>query len=144
MIRETRNWNPWEEMLRMQRDIDKLFRAGERGGFISGEFPAVNIWNNEHEGVVTAELPGIDPSKLELTVKNNTLTIRGKRQSEPLKEGGSWVRRERGEGDFVRSFQLPFQVDSDKVKADYQKGILQVILPRAEADKPRKISVKTE
>ena len=144
MMWESRNWNPWAELARMQQDIDQLFRASERGGLLTGEYPAVNLWSNEDQGVLTAELPGIDPAGLEISVKNNTLTLRGRRQAEPLKEGESWLRRERGEGEFVRSFSLPFQIDADKVKADYQKGVLQVIVPRAETDKPRRITVKAE
>ncbi len=144
MFSQTRNWNPWAELARMQHDIDHLFRTKERGRMVSGEFPAVNLWTNQDQGLLTAELPGIDPSQLEITVKNNTLTIRGSRQAEVLKEGENWLRRERGEGEFVRSFRLPFQVDADKVQADYQKGILQLTLPRAEADKPRKVEVQSE
>ena len=90
---------------------------------------------------MTAELPGIDPKALEITVKNNTVTIRGSREVEEPGEGRTALRRERGEGTFVRSFSLPFRLDADKVSAQYQKGVLQVMLPRSEADKPKKISV---
>ena len=137
-------WNPWAELAQMQREVENLFGRGRSGGLTGGDFPAVNIWINEDRGLLTAELPGIDPDKLEITVKNNTLTLRGKREAEALREGESWLRRERGEGSFVRSFSLPFQVEADQVEAQFQKGILQLVLPRAEADKPRKIAVRGE
>lgn len=144
MLWETGNWNPWSELARMQKDIDQLFRTSDRRGLIKGDFPAINLWTDQDQGLLTAELPDIDPDKLEITVKNDTLTIRGERSTTPMREGEMWLRRERGEGAFVRSFRLPFQVDAAKVKADYQKGILQLSLPRTEADKPHRIIVAKE
>jgi HSP20 family protein len=128
-------------MDRLQREMNRLFEpfAGGRGG--TGNFPAVNIWTGEDNVLLTAEIPGVDPEKLEVTVKDNTVTIRGSREAEELKEGESYLRQERGAGTFVRSFALPFQVEEGKVSAQYQKGILQLTLPRAEEDKPKKITV---
>lgn len=131
----------WSEMDRLQREMNRLFQpfaAGRRG---AGNFPAVNIWTGEDNALLTAEIPGVDPDKLEVTVKDNTVTIRGSREAEELKEDESYLRQERGAGTFVRSFALPFQVDGGNVSAQYQKGILQLTLPRAEEDKPKKISV---
>jgi HSP20 family protein len=68
--------------------------------------------------------------------------LTGKRVPEELKEGEKYHRRERGYGRFTRTFQLPFHVEANNVEAVFEKGILQISLPRAEADKPRKISVK--
>ena len=144
MAWETRNWNPWAELARMQQEFDQLLRGDTGARTATGDFPAVNIWSDQEQGLLTAELPGIDPDKLEITVKDDAVTVRGNRQAETLKKGETWVRRERGEGAFARTFRLPFQVDADKVKADYQKGILQLTLPRAEEDKPRQIKVKAE
>jgi HSP20 family protein len=122
--------------------MNQLLEPFGRGGpTTTGEFPAVNIWTGEDDALLTAELPGIDPKELEITVKNNTVTIRGTRQPETAGEGRTALRKERGAGTFVRSFSLPFHLDAAKVSAQYQKGVLQVMLPRSEADKPKKISV---
>lgn len=139
-----RTWNLTDEMGQLHRELGRLFsqHSGAHTG-VSAEFPAVNIWKGEDEALVTAEIPGMDPEAIEVTVKDDTLTIRGSREKDALKEGESYLRQERGSGSFVRSFSLPFHVDSGQIKAQYQKGILQVVLPRAEADKPKKIEVRS-
>jgi HSP20 family protein len=104
----------------------------------------VNAWLGEGDIIVTAELPGVDPGKVDISVVGDTLTISGLRETLQLKEGESYHRQERGHGRFTRSLQLPFHVDAGKVEATYDRGILQMTLPRSEADKPRKISVKSE
>jgi HSP20 family protein len=102
----------------------------------------VNIWTCDDRALLTAELPGVDPAKLEVSVQNDIVTVRGSRDEEALPEGHEYLRRERGTGGFARSFALPFHVDANQVRAHYQKGILQLALPRAEEDKPRKIEVQ--
>ena len=108
------------------------------------EFPAINVWKSEDHAVVTTELPGIDPDDLEISVINDSLTLRGSRKPEELKEGESYHRRERWSGQFTKTLKLPFSVESNKVEARFSKGVLYISLPRAEAEKPRKISVKSE
>jgi len=131
----------WGELDRLQRQMNRLFEPFAGGQSNTGNFPAVNLWSGEDKALLTAELPGIDPDKLEVTVKDNTVTIRGIREREELKEGESYLRQECGAGTFVRSIALPFKVDDARISAEYQKGILQLTLPRAEADKPKKITV---
>ena len=138
-------WEPREELDRLQREMNRLFgrATGERSR-APDEFPAVNVWAGADNAILTAELPGVDAAALEITVKNDTVTIRGNRQPEALKEGEAYLRQERGTGSFARSLSLPFKVQSDKVTAQYRTGILQVILPRAEEDKPKRIAVNAE
>jgi HSP20 family protein len=93
--------------------------------------------------VVTAELPGADPEKLDISVVGDSLTISGNREAEALKAGESYHRQERSCGRFTRTIQLPFHVDAVKVAATYERGILNVVLPRSEAEKPKKISIKS-
>jgi HSP20 family protein len=88
-------------------------------------------------------LPGIDPNAIDISVVGKTLTLRGSRKPEEFKENESYHRRERWHGQFTKTIELPFDIDSGKVDAQYRKGILRITLPRAEADKPRKISVKS-
>ena len=107
------------------------------------EFPAVNIWNGAEAYVLTAEIPGIDPEKLDVAVVGDTVTIRGSRAPLELKDGETYHRVERGHGQFVRSVKLPKPLNADKVEARYARGVLNLTLPRAEAEMPRKITLKT-
>lgn len=130
----------WDEMDRLRREMDSAFAPFSRT-VGTGEFPTVNVWTNEDEALLTAELPGVNAKDIEVTVKNDTVTLRGSRREDELKEGETYIRRERGAGSFARTLRLPFQLDGDKVKAEYRMGILQLTLPRAAADKPKRITV---
>ncbi len=136
---------PWQEMERLHREVDRLFSDSftMSGGRTAPTYPAINVWTNEDGAVVTAELPGVDADDIDISVVGDTLTLSGARASLALEEGDKYHRRERGYGKFNRSFQLPFLVEADNVEALFEKGILHLSLPRAEADKPRKISVKS-
>jgi HSP20 family protein len=106
-------------------------------------YPAMNVWTNEDGGIVTAELPGVDPGDIEISVRDDTLTLRGSRKAVELEEGTTYHRRERGSGAFARTVELPFRVEGGKVEATFEKGVLKISLPRAEEDKPKKITIKT-
>lgn len=132
------DWDPWSEFRHLRREVNRLF---EGHGRAVGEFPAVSVWRNDDGAVVTAEIPGIDSKDLDITTTGSVLTIRGSRQPDESKEDRTYHRQERGYGRFVRTLQLPYDVDSDKVEAAYEKGVLRLTLPRAEADKPKKIAI---
>lgn len=132
-------WNTFTEMDRIRREMDGLFNQFEAKS--AGEFPLVNINTSPDAAILTAELPGMCADDIEVTCKEDTVTLRGERKSDKLDEGRRYIRRERGSGRFVRAFTLPFHADSDRVEAQYRAGILSVRVPRAEADKPRKIEV---
>lgn len=128
-----------EEMERVNKLI-KTFTA-ERSR--DAAFPAINAWTTEDEEVVTAELPGVDPNDIEITIVNEVLTISGERLPAEVDGEVRYHRRERAAGKFSRSIQLSFPVASDAVNAHYENGVLTVNLPRTEDDKPRKIAVKS-
>ena len=132
---------PWQELDRLQREMNRLFATAPQQRMAPG-FPAMNVWTNQDGAMITAELPGVNPDDIDISVVGETLTLSGSRQSEELQENDRFHRRERGYGKFTRAFELPFPVEADRVEATFNKGILYVFLPRAEADKPRKISVK--
>jgi len=135
------DWDPWREFRRWQRDMNRLLgTSGERA---VREYPAVNVWRGDADVVLTAELPGVKANDLEISVHENVVTLRGSCNADTLAEGETYHRQERGSGSFVRSVQLPFEVDADKVEAKLDKGVLHLTLPRAEAQKPKKIAVKT-
>lgn len=135
-------WSNWREVERLRHDMNRLFdRSGRFAPNVATGYPAMNMWTNNDGVIVTAELPGIDPEELDISVRGNVLSVKGVRHAPTLEEGASYHRRERGHGDFQRLFQLPFQVDASGVEAFYENGMLRITLPRAEADKPRKISI---
>jgi HSP20 family protein len=110
---------------------------------MAASYPPLNIWSNEEGLVITAEVPGISPDEIEISVVGETLTLSGERKAEELDEGTRYHRQERGSGKFSRTVQLPFPVDVDEVNALFVDGVLEIKLPRTEADKPRKIAVKS-
>jgi HSP20 family protein len=132
-------------MERLHREVDRLFSDSfaMAGGRTAPSYPAINVWTNEDAAVITAELPGVDADDIDISVVNDSLTLSGERKAEGLEEGDQYHRRERGYGKFTRSFQLPFNVEADHVEALFENGILHLSLPRAEADKPKKITIKS-
>lgn len=132
-------WNPWSQLERLRQEMDNLL--GAEMGTTNGEFPLVNVHSGEDAAVLTAEIPGVKVDDIEITAKNNVLTISGQRAKEDLKDGERYLKFERDAGKFVRSFALSFNVEREKISATYKNGILQVYMPRAEADRPKKIAV---
>jgi HSP20 family protein len=103
----------------------------------------MNVWANDDGLVLTTEVPGVNPQDIDISVVGETLTLSGERMPDELKEGSRYHRQERGYGKFTRSVQLPFPVDVNAVEASFKDGVLHVAMPRAEEDKPRKITVKS-
>ena len=144
MYRRYRTPSIWQEMKRVQDEMDKLSREfSPRYAHAQATYPAINIWADEESAIVTAEIPGISKDDLDINVTGDTLTLGGDRKPEGLPEGAKYHRQERRYGEFSRSIRLPYTVDVNKVKATFKNGILEVFLPRIEAEKPKKISVKT-
>jgi HSP20 family protein len=134
----------WREMDRLQREMNRLvddpFAARYRP---APAYPAMNVWTSEEGLQITAEVPGVNPKDIDISVVGSTLTLTGIREQEDLKEGSRYHRQERGYGNFTRSLQLPLSVNVDKVEANFKNGILNIVLPRAEEDKPKKIAIKS-
>jgi HSP20 family protein len=130
-------------MERLRREMNRLFDdvPARTVRYPAPRYPAMNVWTNEDGAVLTAELPGCDPAKLEITVVDNTLTVAGQRAPEQVGEDVTYHRRERSCGSFSRTFQLPFTVEAGAVEATFENGVLNIKLPRAEADKPKKIEI---
>jgi len=134
----------WDEFNRLESEMDRLFDAYST---LSGapDYPAINIWTNADGALITAELPGVEAKDVELSVVGETITLSGERQPMPeLKDAGTRIhRQERGSGRFVRSIELPFPGQPDKGEARLEKGVLHIHAPRAESDRPKKISIHT-
>lgn len=135
----------FNDIERMQRQMGDLLSAFFPNAVPStaAEFPAINVWANPEGAIVTAELPGMKPDDIDISVAGETVTLSGSRQSVDADDNVKYHRQERGYGEFTRTFELPFAVEADKVEALFENGILRISLPRAETDKPRKITIKT-
>ena len=143
MYRRYRTPSIYRELLRMQNEMDRLFReTSPRSLPRASTFPPINIWSDDENAMITAEIPGVDKNDLDISVTGDTLSISGSRTPDELPEGARYHRHERNYGEFNRSIQLPYTVDVDKVKADFEQGVLKVFLPRVESEKPKKITVK--
>ena len=145
LMRPYRGWtSSRREMERLRREMNRLFsdwptRAGLGA---APSYPAMNVWMDENSAIVTAELPGVLLEDIDISVEDDTLTLRGDRQPDKQEEAVTYHRRERRYGSFLRTSQMPFRVDADKVEATFRNGVLSILLPRAEEDKPRKIAVR--
>jgi HSP20 family protein len=129
----------------LQDQINRLFndaleRTGQESN-LTAWAPAVDIYENEHELVVKADLPDIDPKDLDIRVENNILTIRGERKFEKKVNEDNYLRVERAYGAFSRSFALANTVNPEGIKADYQNGVLTLTIPKREEAKPKQIKV---
>lgn len=138
-------WDPWGTRRSLLADFDRLIddmlTMPERRAQMSWGV-AVDVAETDGEFVLKASVPGIDPDDIEITLTDNVLTIRGEIQEEKDVEEESYHICERRFGQFSRSVTLPTQVDADKVDATVENGVLRVTIPKAEAVKPRRISVK--
>ena len=108
------------------------------------DFPPMNVWLGQENAIVAVELPGVEQNELDISIIGNTLKISGSRPAEKIGDRERCYQQERSTGSFARSLQLPFQVDAAHVEAKYERGILEIVVPRSEADKPKKISVKKD
>lgn len=137
--------NPFEELDRIRRQMDWLTGDFSRGLFrepSAGVFPLMNVTEDKDSYYVRAELPGIKADALDISVTGETLSISGERKLLIEDEKAQYHRRERESGSFSRIISLPSQVDTGKVEADSKDGVLTVVLPKAEAAKPKQIAVK--
>ena len=115
--------------------------GGDFGMGARGE-RAVNLWQSQDRVAITAEVPGVDPGDIDISVKDNVLVISGERKADSASEKTVWHQSERSFGKFRRAVRIPFNLDPDKTEARVKNGVLEVIVHRREEDKPRRITVK--
>lgn len=142
------SYEPWNVLNNLNREVER-FLHGARSGADDGSSVATSAWTpavdiKEEEGrfLITADVPGVDPKDIDVTMENGMLTIRGERKFESdVKENG-FRRVERMHGTFYRRFSLPDYADADNISASCKNGVLTVTVPKTEAVKPRRIEVK--
>ena len=144
-------WDPFKDVAMLQDRMNRAF--GDLWGhtrrpdedYISGSWmPTVDVRETKNALEISAELPGIEPKEVEVSVEDGVLTLKGSRNFEKATEGETYHRVERAYGTFERSFSLPTNVDPEKVQATYRHGVLHLTLPKREEAKPRSISIKVE
>ncbi len=141
LIQELASPSLWDSpnMNLLQERLNRLFSTLPETR--QTEFPPINVWASEEKAVVVAEVPGIDPDNIDLQIVNNTLTLKTKREPDQMNDGQTWHRQERGYGQFMRSLELPYAIDAERVQASFSHGVLRIELFRAAVDLPKKISI---
>ena len=140
-----REWDEFPTLTGLRRQMNRLlefFPAAEEPGF--EWWPAVNVSETPETVVVTAEIPGLEPKEIEISVVGDTLTIRGEKRMEKEEKGKTWYRREIVGGKFTRSFTLPTSVDAEHVDATSKAGVLTITLPKRAEARAKKIEVKVK
>ncbi len=132
-----------ETLLGLQEAMDRTFDTGffDSTTTSRGVYPPVNIFENNDDLVLVAELPGVKKEDMNIEVKGNTIRLAGERKIK-YGENVSYHRVERNSSKFDRTLRLPYNVEPDKVKAEYKDGLLVISLSRAESDKPKQITIK--
>ncbi len=134
--------DPFEALFDLQRALEAR-RASDwlqDATTSMGPFPPINVFQQGEDYLAIIELPGVNKDDLEVQAKENLIRISGKKTIN-YKEGVSVHRRERVSGEFDRTLSIPVQVDPDGIKAEFRDGVLALLLPRAESDKPRSIKI---
>lgn len=135
-------WPEIPTLTSLQREMDRLFEDFFRRGGLRWA-PSVDVIETNDTVVIKAELPGLEPKDVDISVSGNTLTIRGEKKEEKEEKGKTFYRMERSYGSFCRTIDLPAAVEADKAKADYKQGVLEITLPKTEQVKAKKIPIKT-
>jgi len=142
---------PFQELDRMRRDMDRLWDSFfedrpmvRRGDWMGEWLPSLDLLETKNEFVIKAEVPGMTPKDIDISLAEGILTIRGEKKQEKEEKEENYHFVERGYGSFNRSIRLPGEVQSNKIKAAYKDGILRVTLPKTEETKKKEIKIKVE
>jgi len=149
MAWELTTWRPLRDLDRMRSEMDRLweafFEGRPRRRTDEGEWlPSVDVSETKNDLVVKAELPGMDPKDIDISLSDGHLTIKGEKKQEREEKEEDYHFIERSYGSFTRSIQLPKEVKHDKINASYKNGILKVVLPKSEAAKTKETKIKVE
>jgi HSP20 family protein len=141
-------WRPWRDLDVLRREMDSLWDrfTGERPvEWLKGEWvPSLDVSETKDKVVVKAEVPGIDPKAIDISLSSDILTLKGEKKKEREEKDENYHLIERSYGSFSRSVRLPAEVQEDKVKASYKDGVLTITLPKTEKAKERAIKIEVE
>jgi len=140
-------FDPFRDLVTLREKMNRLFEdaatsRGEEKDLISSSWsPSVDIYEDEHQLVLMAEVPGISEKDVEVKIEDNLLSIRGERKMEKETKEENYHRIERAYGTFLRSFTLPNYIDQDKIRAEHENGVLKITMPKKAELKPRKVKI---
>src|SRR3954452_13491985 len=142
-------WEPAREINSLQQEMNRLFNtffdspapAGGNGGGVRRWIPAMDLVETDEHFVLRADLPGLSQGDVDLSLEDNVLTLSGERKAEHEDRREGFFRMERATGSFSRSLTLPEGVDGDAISARFDKGVLEVQIPKPEQRKPRKLQI---
>ena len=138
-----RPYEAFGSLRRLSAALDEAFGGFEQNGSVTATwYPACDVFEDKDTVKIVAELPGVRPDEVKISIENNVLTIRGEKKQQAEERNERVHRYERSYGVFERSFALPNTIDADKIEAGYENGILTVTVPKAERARPREIAVK--
>jgi HSP20 family protein len=142
-----RSVDPLQSIRRLNSLLDEAFgnwsgQQSETGSITAAWIPACDVFEDRDAVKIVAEIPGVDPKGVKLSIENNVLTIRGEKKQTAEEKTERLHRYERSYGVFERSFALPSTVDPEKIEAKVDAGVLTVLLPKSERARPREIPVK--
>ncbi len=135
----------FQSLRRLSTALDEAFNGfqPEDGSTVTAAwFPACDVFEDKEAVKIVAELPGVRPDDVKITLENNLLTIRGEKKQEAEERSERVHRYERSYGSFERRFALPSTVDQEKIQAGYENGVLTVTVPKAERARPREIAIR--
>ncbi len=147
-------WNPFVDMDQLRRDIDRAFEGfasaegpSHRVAFLPGRgprrYPLMNLFEDKENLYIEALTPGVNPDSFNVTIMQNRLTLSGEKSRISTDVNPeAFHRTERSSGKFVRTFDLPVEINEERMQAEYKNGLLLITLPKAEKAKPRQVSVK--
>jgi HSP20 family protein len=150
MAWEVTHWKPFGELEKGRGEMDRLWdsffetRPFKQKGTPEAWMPSLDVSETKNEIVVKAELPGIDPKEIDLSLNDGVLTIKGEKRQEKEEKEADYHLVERSYGSFTRLVRLPEEVKEDKISATYKDGVLRVTLPKSEEAKKKEIKIKVE
>lgn len=142
------HYEPWGLLNQLYKDLEKVYTQPghsmdeDTTVATSAWVPAVDIKEDEQRFVIHADIPGVDPQEIEITMEAGILTIKGERQTESQEERKNYKRMERARGTFYRRFGLPDTADAEKITATGKQGVLEIVIPKRLISQPRKINVE--
>ncbi|HHH46167.1 MAG TPA: Hsp20/alpha crystallin family protein [Thiotrichales bacterium] len=145
-------YEPWSLLNQLSKEIDQLFdprrmalSTEQQSDVATADWvPAVDIKEEPDKFVIHADVPGVDPKDIEVSMENGVLTIKGQREEEKKEEKEGYKRIERVRGAFYRRFSLPDTADAEKIRAKVKNGVLEIVIPKQEEVQPRRITVEAE
>ena len=143
-----RRQEPWGLLNQLSNEMNALFEnrmptSADASSMATSDWvPAVDIREEPDRYLIHADIPGVDPDQIEISMENGVLSIRGQRQHESEEEREGYRRVERVRGSFYRRFSLPDTADAERVSASSRNGVLEIIIPKQEKVQPRRISVQ--